>query len=45
MGGVRKMDIKITKGGKNPTFSNRCIGFLVLMQKNPISVKKTMVLF
>ena len=37
--------VGIIKGGKNPTFSSRCIGFLVLMQKTLISVNKTMVSF
>ena len=35
-------------GWKNPTFSDRCIGFFILMNKlnkNPISANKIMVLF
>ena len=30
---------------KNPTFSSKCIGFLVLMQKNPIFTNEAVVLF
>ena len=28
--------VQTPKGGKNPTFSSRCIGFLVLMQKTRV---------